>query len=181
MEGRFVSRPRKESALLLAAVLALTGCSTPTPGEAVPSATIGLHPGKNPTARELCRLLTPADFPVQGQLVPGSPKVEEKFSPSCMYQLKTGGVGELFTGGIVFVPEVTLSQDYFSNRKEERIGGRRVALGRGDLAGEASSCGAIFDSAVGLWSIELSDLSAPNRDGCASARHVAERVIPRVP
>ncbi|GAA3993409.1 hypothetical protein GCM10022247_10950 [Allokutzneria multivorans] len=125
--------------------------------------------------------MTPADFPVQGQLAPTSPEIEEKYSPSCFYHVKTGGVGDTFSAGIDFLPEGKILPSHLKNRKEDIVAGRRVAIGQGEVKGESGECGMMFESPAGVWAIEIADRSAPDRDGCASVRHVAERVIPRVP
>ncbi|MFB9908886.1 DUF3558 family protein [Allokutzneria oryzae] len=167
----------------LSALMTTTGCSQTISGEAVGNSAskTQLNPGKTPTAAELCRLMTPGDFPVQGQLAPGSPKLEEKFSPSCMYQVKIGNIGEVFTASLTLIPGTKLGAEYFENRIETSVAGKRAAIGQGEIRGESGECGVVFESNAGLWEIGVIDNSAPNRDGCAAVRHVGERVIPRVP
>ncbi|WP_168200753.1 DUF3558 family protein [Allokutzneria sp. NRRL B-24872] len=175
---------KKTSWLTAAAVgasLAISGCSTVVAGQATESLGPAIPPGHIPTAADLCRLMTPADFPTQGQLAPNSPKLEEKYAPSCFYHVQVGGVGVTFSGSLGFTPEVKILPAHLKTRREDTVSGRRVAIGQGEIRSGPEDCGILFESPIGLWSILVSDDSAPNRDGCASVRHVAERVIPRVP
>ncbi|WP_231950914.1 DUF3558 family protein [Allokutzneria albata] len=171
--------PVRQVAILIAALTLISGCSGVVNGQASspsqPSST------KTPTAAELCQLMTPADFPVSGQLRPGSPKAEEKFSPDCNYDVKTGGIGEGLSISLSLIPEATLKPADFEGRTETPIAGKRTAVGQGKIKGEPGECEVTFDSPAGRWLIVVIDHSAPDRDGCATARHVAERVIPRVP
>ncbi|GAA4007909.1 hypothetical protein GCM10022247_32600 [Allokutzneria multivorans] len=174
---------RKSRVWLAIMTMTLSGCSGVVTGQATsPSAPSPLlAPGQVPTAADLCRLMTPADFPVQGQVSPGSPKLEEKYSPSCRYHVKTGGIGETISVSLSFIPESKLNQGSFKGRTEMTVAGKRTAVGQGIMKGESGECDLAFDSPAGEWLIVVIDDSAPNRDGCAAAKHVAERVIPRIP
>lgn len=180
-----------------AALTAVAGCSTDISGNVVPATTSTSEPttvstitsstvasDKPITAADLCQLMTPADFPVQGHQ-PDPPHVDgDPYFPSCGYSLVTGD-GSGRTGiavSLTFFPNKKLEPDDFEGRREITVAGRRAALGRGQLkGGDQAMCNLTFESARGRWFITVVDDTAPSKDGCVAAQSIGEKVAARVP
>ncbi|MFB9902531.1 DUF3558 family protein [Allokutzneria oryzae] len=168
----------------LIAVTLTTACTSGVTGEpspvaqTPPPATASTGPI---TAADVCKLMTPADFPYQGNQTKPAELDEEPF-PNCGYQIKPSPeIGSRLTAGLTFLPNRKLESFDFENRREVTVAGKRAALGQGTLAGRSGECELFFESPPGKWRITVVDSSAPGRDGCATAKHIGERVAPRVP
>nr|WP_168200970.1 DUF3558 family protein [Allokutzneria sp. NRRL B-24872] len=133
------------------------------------------------TAVDVCGLMTPADFPYRGEQPKPAEPADGPF-PGCSYQVKPSpDVASVLTVGLTFFPGRKLGPVSFGGRQEVTVAGKRAALGQGDLQGNPGECELFFESARGEWGITVVDSSAPGRDGCATAKHIGERVAPRVP
>ncbi|WP_168200969.1 DUF3558 family protein [Allokutzneria sp. NRRL B-24872] len=176
--------PRIIAGLLVTALT--VSCSPDLPGE--PTASTQPPPitttSAGPiTAADVCKLMTPADFPYQDRRAEPKPaEPDEHPFPDCGYQIKPSlEIESVLTAGLTFLPNRKLEPFDFENRKEIQVDGKRAVLGQGKLKGSSGECELIFEGQRGKWRIIVVDSSAPGRDGCATAKHIGERVAPRVP
>ncbi|MCP3801694.1 DUF3558 family protein [Allokutzneria sp. A3M-2-11 16] len=170
----------------LITIAVATSCAPNLAGEPYPVPTTQTpHPTTTSngriTATDVCKLMTPADFPYQGPETKPAELDEEPF-PDCGYQMKPSpDISSVLTVGLTFLPDRKLEPFDFDNRREITVDRKRGVLGQGKLTGNSGRCELIFETPRGLWRIIVVDSSAPGRDGCATAKHIGDRVAPRVP